>query len=294
MDANYFTLSLDNVSAEIEDVLVADLFSVGAGGVQENLKFTQQGRGYEPEVVDQMVKALFVYFEAPPAPQDLEWLQLRYPSVSMTLDERPRVDWLARWKEQWKPFELVESVWVIPEWEKDSFVKEDIIPLFIEPGMAFGTGTHATTQLASGLIQKLNQKHNIEKSLDVGTGSGILAMLLSKLGSSEVTAYDNQEESIRVFKENCKKNQTTIQWKEDWNQIVPGSLDLCVANIIDGVLLDLKPQFQTLVAKYYIFTGVLEEREESFLKEMLTDWPLELVERQQQDEWVGYLFRGPQ
>lgn len=287
----YFTLKLQGVLEEQEDLLTHFLFENGAAGVQEDLQFTQLERHYQPEVVLVEVKTLTVYFEEPPRLDLLESLQSQYGNVKISGEEHAIEDWLEKWKSQWEPFSLIEGTWVVPHWHRESFDPKGDHCIFIEPGMAFGTGTHATTQIASELLKKLKVEKDIKSFLDVGTGSGILSFLAGHLGIERIYAYDNDFESKRVFFENLENNpHAETQWVEAWSKELSHSVDLTLANIIDGVLLNLKPEFQKMQSPYFIFTGILKERELAFLEEMLQDFPLRVKERIEKDEWVGFLM----
>lgn len=296
MDSStYFTILIKQVPDAEEEVLGAFLFENGAAGIQENLQFSQRDKKYLPEIVEAPVKDLLIYFEKKPDSGFLEKLAKDYSNFQIEINECPLKDWLSEWKAQWKPFPLVGDIWVVPDWEKKSFPTDGKQAIYIEPGMAFGTGTHATTQIASLLLKNLRRKHELNSLVDVGTGSGILSIVASLVGFKNIYAYDNDSESHRVFHENLIKNSSQgIFWEEYWEQNLKGQVEVCLANIIDGVLLELKPKFQQLESRYYIFTGILQEREKDFLKEMTEDWNLELLERHEKEEWVGFCFKGPQ
>ena len=210
---HYFVLEISQVLAKEEELLVAELFSLGAAGVQENLHFEQKDRRYLPEVVDQKIKNLLVYFEKAPSPDLTDIIQSQFPLVRMSLQQADTKDWLAEWKANWKAFELVSPYWIVPEWEKEKFSQAGILPIYIEPGMAFGTGTHATTQIASELIKEAYDQFHLTSAVDVGTGSGILTLLMDKLGFEALYAYDNDPESQRVFNENFEATfEVFIAW----------------------------------------------------------------------------------
>ncbi len=286
----YFELELKDVPAQQEEEISLFLFESGAAGVQENLQFEQKDKKYLPEVIEQDTKTLTAFFTQNPGQELLNKLTNRYPNIEVLLNQQPVKDWLGEWKAQWKPFCLVEPVWIVPDWEKENFSDTNKECIYIEPGMAFGTGTHATTQLASHFLVELKDK-NLKSFVDVGTGSGILSILARKIGFQNGFAYDNDPESHRVFTENLKKNQISqVTWEENWPEKLVGRVDLLIANIIDGVLLELKQDFKKIEPKYCIFTGVLEERSKEFVKEMTEDWDLKLIEKDQKDEWVGFIF----
>ena len=295
MNSQYWVLKVDQLPSAEEEVFTLFLFENGASGVQENLQFTQLDRKYTPHVIPADIKSLIIYFENPMSEYFIQDLKSRFPMVSISIEEQQSKDWLKEWKEQWVPFHLVDNIWVVPEWHRDSFEEKETQAIYIEPGMAFGTGTHETTQIASQLIVDLLKTQYLNSAVDVGTGSGILAVLMKLKGMLEIYAYDNDPESKRVFKENQEKNHAEeLVWCNAWSEDLIGKVELTVANIIDGVLIDLKPQFQQLKSRYYIFTGVLMEREEDFIKEMCEGWDLQQVQRIQKGEWVGFCFEGPQ
>ena len=287
----FWSLTLSCVSSLEEDLLTAQLFEAGASGVQEDLKFEQEDKKYLPTVEESSVKTLIAYFENHP-PENLESeIAESFPGVKWDLKEEWNRDWLEEWKAGWKPFSLWEDFWVVPSWLVDSFDKSGKRVLNIDPGMAFGTGTHATTKIASQLIGEFLKEKESLSAIDVGTGSGILALLMEDLGVQKIYAYDNDSESYRVFHENLIKNRSqNIEWLEEWQNLNKQEIGLVVANIIDGVLLDLKGYFMKLsqVGMTYIWTGILKEREEDFLKEMSVGWNIQVQERVEKEEWVGF------
>jgi ribosomal protein L11 methyltransferase len=295
-EQNYYLITLKNIPRSLEEIVSLRLFELGAEGVQEDLLFMQQDRHYNPEVISSDQLTLVAYFSQPPSQESLTLLMSQYSLTDVSLTDHPQQDWLAQWKAQWQPFCLTSGFWVAPTWYQGQWQPaEGEQVLWIDPGMAFGTGTHETTQIAAHLIVQLFQRTSQRSLLDVGTGSGILALLAHRLAGHPIYAYDNDPESLRVFQENCEKNQVKdLKWEPDWPNQLVGQVHITVANIIDGVLLDLKPQFQELGSQYYIFTGILNEREEPFLLEMGEHWDLQLRQRMEKGDWVGYLFEAPQ
>ena len=255
MANDFWVFKLDHVSIDWEDELSSWMFELGASGVQENLDFQQTDIKYLPEVQKSDQKTLFVYFESCPDPVLGDLIKERYPELAIELRQQKSKDWLSEWKQSWKPFSLAEGYWVVPTWLEHEFQKDDCEKILIDPGMAFGTGTHATTQMASELICRITKKRDFQQAVDVGTGSGILSILLERQGVESITAYDNDQEAKRVFIENMTLNSCrNSHWQIDWDQT--NRYDLLVANIIDGVLLDLKSRFPEVPAArgpYYLF-----------------------------------------
>jgi ribosomal protein L11 methyltransferase len=191
------------------------------------------------------------------------------------------------------PFKLVGKAWVVPSWMEKP--EEAEIEIKIDPGMAFGTGTHATTKMASYFIHKLSQEFAAEKSdwsmLDVGTGTAILAVLAEKLGFGLITGVEIDIEARRKARENCTLNQThSIDITELQLDEIRDQYDVVVANIIDGVLIRLqKDLLKVLKPGGHLFlTGILQERDNLFFEKFIENNPLKVIKRIQKDEWVGY------
>ena len=169
------------------------------------------------------------------------------------------------------------------------------VPIYIDPGMAFGTGTHATTQIAAELASNLIKSERVRSVLDVGTGTGILAFMCEKLGAERVHATEIDAEARRVARENIVQNQLSkTEVLEVQVQDLKEKYDLVIANIIDGVLVQIKPDLLRCFSGCLIVTGILKERENSFLEDFLQDAPFCVAERKERDEWVGFLLRRRQ
>jgi ribosomal protein L11 methyltransferase len=215
-------------------------------------------------------------------------------NLTWEIIEEAHKDWLEEWKKGFKPFPLVGPFWVVPSWFEAPAEAE--IPLAIDPGMAFGTGTHATTQMAAALLHRVFKKTEGAKAkqvIDVGTGTAILAILARLSGAERVVGIDIDPEATRVARENIERNQVSgVEVQDLLLEEVRESFDLVVANIIDGVLLNLK-QDLVRVLKYdgkMILTGILEERENQFIDEFLQGTDLKIELRLAKDEWVGFLL----
>ena len=126
-------------------------------------------------------------------------------NVSVSLEGLNEEDWADNWKKYYYPVSIGRHITVVPEWRMDSYERgpDDVI-IIMDPGMAFGTGTHETTRLCAALLEKIIKLG--DRVVDVGTGSGILAICAAKLGASHVSAYDIDPMSVRVANENIQKN----------------------------------------------------------------------------------------
>ena len=289
MEQLFTVVVLENVPAEQEDILTEFLFSEGASGMAEKLAFRQTNEKYEPETLEAPFKAIEVYFETPPAPDFFERLLLRFPEVGYHESQQEHRDWLSEWKKGFKPFSITDEFWIVPSWEP---VPDGVKSyLRIDPGMAFGTGTHETTKLAASLLAHEGVSGSL---LDVGTGTGILAMLARQMGAGRVVGIEIDADARVVARENVElNNHSDIEIPDLQLAEITESFDWVVANIIDGVLLELEPDLVrvTKPGGRLLLTGILEEREESFLKRWSS--PLKILRRSQLGEWVGFLMEKP-
>lgn len=289
--AQYLEVFISHLHRRVEDEISGQLFHWGALGVCENLQFVQPDVRFNPLVKPNQDLRLVAYFAIDAAIQPLiEKIKSHHPQASVTVIKADQKDWLEEWKKGYQAFPLTGDIWVVPSWK--DVPAQAKMPLFIDPGMAFGTGTHETTQICSHLIFEYIKKNECKTAFDVGTGTGILAILMAKLGIPQVYASDIDPECKRVSLENLQNNQVdTVIWSDDFSR-QEGTWDLIVANIIDGVLCDLKSDFRARSHEktQFIFSGILLEREKDFLNQMLKDWPLKVEKRFAMKEWVGFWF----
>ena len=199
-------------------------------------------------------------------------------------------DWGNNWKQFFKPFYLTEGLLITPSWEGSATqgsaapCKENDLVVTIDPGMAFGTGQHATTKLCAELLLKFLKQNPNCSVLDLGTGSGILAIIAHKAGASKVTAVDIDPEALDAARENFEKNGCAdkitlldnIERDEvprvadprdaDPRDAVP--FDLIVANILSSTLVQLKPELERLLAPQgtLIVSGILKEETDEFCR----------------------------
>ncbi|MEW5855494.1 MAG: 50S ribosomal protein L11 methyltransferase [Myxococcota bacterium] len=191
----------------------------------------------------------------------------------ITWEDVENKDWGEEWKKHWKPLRIGERAWVVPSWERESFTPpENAIPLWVDPGMAFGTGTHETTQLCSQEIERLHEETaRMDSVLDVGTGSGILAILAVRLAQEagkpvpHVVGIDIDPESVRVAKENAELNHTPMELSTTRVEELKGPFDLVVANILLDPLIGMMDTLKRLTAPggTLVMSGILETQREA-------------------------------
>jgi ribosomal protein L11 methyltransferase len=288
----YFKVKLKNISSDIESTVTKHCFDCGALGVSEALNFIQPSLVYEPKVLFQKSFSVDVFFNDRPGCDFFDGLTEMAPHIDWEISEEETRDWLEEWKKGFKAFKLVDNYWIVPSWEP--VPAECPVPIFIDPGMAFGTGTHATTQMASYLIVKYSkQQSNLgtQTLLDVGTGTGILGILARHQGFASVKGLEVDHEAIRVAGENVAINKTThFEVLGTPIEDIREHYNLVVANIIDGVLVKIKSSLVKCMKANgaMILTGILKEHEAEFLSDFIEDQNLKIEMRLEKDDWIGY------
>ena len=171
-------------------------------------------------------------------------------------------DWADSWKQYYKPIKIGEKLVVVPMWEKYDANENEII-VKMDPGMAFGTGTHETTRLCATLLEKYVNSSTL--MLDVGTGSGILAICASKLGAEKCYAYDIDPVAVRVARENVKDNDVTnieCEVSDLLKGVKEQKYDVIAANIVADIIIRMLPDIGKYMHKdtTLVISGIIDER----------------------------------
>jgi ribosomal protein L11 methyltransferase len=289
---SYIRLRLSNVPHTLEDEVTALCINHGSSGLAEALAYVQPDLTYDPDILHRRSLDLDAFFADEPPPQLLTELKELVPGIAIQSLKEEHKDWLEEWKKGFVPFQLAGPYWVVPSWLPSPTTPE--LSITIDPGMAFGTGTHATTKMASYFVHKICKtlKNPAQESLiDVGTGTGILAMLARRHGVGRVVGIEIDPEARRVSRENVKLNGLLdIEIPELNSDEIREKFTIVVANIIDGVLVKIRPDLMKMLAPggQLFLTGILLEREEKFIAQFLEAAQVKVVRRLEQDEWVGY------
>ncbi len=293
---SYFRVRIKQISANMEDIITSMAFEHAASGVSEALSFTQTNLTYDAEVLHPKNHDIDVFFAENPSVEFFKALKQLDAKSDWQIFEEEHKDWLEEWKKGFVAFKLVKDIWVIPSWLPSP--PEAKLPIFIDPGMAFGTGTHATTQLAAALIYKAAEKY-LDRSmislLDVGTGTAILALLAEKLNFNPIVGVEIDPEARRVAKENIIKNKSQhILIRDQQVDELREQFDVVVANIIDGVLIHLRDALiqRTKIDGFLIVTGILKEHDDEFFENFTRSTNLKVMRRIEKDEWIGYWFQN--
>ncbi len=201
-------------------------------------------------------------------------------------------DWAESWKQYYKPIHL-GRVTIVPAWEEYTPSPDEVI-VRMDPGMAFGTGTHETTRLVMQLLEE--EIHGGEAVLDVGTGSGILSICASKLGASRCAAYDIDPVAVKVARENVKDNgcENIVCGVSDLLRGVDlsgGKFDLCVANIVADIIIRMAPDIGACLADHarLIVSGIIGCRAAE-VREVLTSHGFTIAREVTENDWVAILL----
>ena len=315
MKWNRFTIK---TKTEAEDVIISALADVGVEGVEIQDKQPLTETDKEQMFVDIMpegpaddgIAYLNFYLEedTETAPV-LERVRAVLEEVrgymdigegTITESQTEDKDWINNWKEYFHQF-YVDDILIVPSWEEVKEEDKDKMILNIDPGTAFGTGMHETTQLVIRQLKKFVTKDT--QMLDVGTGSGILGIVALKLGAAHVVGTDLDPCAIPAVADNKEANDikdetfdmligNIIDDKEVQDTVGYEKYDIVTANILADVLVPLTPVIVNQMKKgaYYITSGILDVKEEVVVK-AVKDAGLQLVEVTHQGEWVSVTAR---
>ena len=209
-------------------------------------------------------------------------------------------DWAYSWQKYYKPLSIGQRLYVVPEWERDNPVPEGRSPLYLNPGLTFGTGSHASTQLCLEGVEA----HTVpgKSVLDLGCGSGILSIAALCLGASRAVAVDIDPKAVDVAYENAAlngigKDRYTVLVGDVLSngalrEALGGGYDVVVANIVADVIIGLAPMLRQVLKPggLFICSGIIKEREQDVVN-ALTAADYTILETKRKGEWVAMLSR---
>ncbi len=219
-----------------------------------------------------------------------------YAPMLLTMEDVADEDWENNWKQFYKPMEIGNRLLVVPEWEEAHGGER--VKLVLNPGLTFGTGSHATTRLC---LQALDTHiHGGESVLDLGCGSGILSIAALRLGAARAFACDIDEKCVDVAYENAAlngigKDRYTVRWgdvlsDEALRQEMGGGYDVVVANIVADVIMGLSGSVRPFLKAGGLFlcSGIIDDRAEEVLAKLKGDgW--DVFEQRSSEGWFSYL-----
>jgi len=198
-------------------------------------------------------------------------------------------DWLGEWKRSWQPVEVGQRFIVAPPWAEISDGHERIV-VRIEPGMAFGTGTHETTRLCLAAIEKYFTGGSF---LDIGTGTGILAIAAAKLfPEARIEACDTDAEAVSIARENARLNGVAerIIFRVGTVEVATASADLVCANLTADVIASVLPLLLSVTCGHLILSGILETQLETIAASLHNAGVSSAIETMHDGEWIALVI----
>lgn len=219
----------------------------------------------------------------------------------ITIEDKEDKDWLNNWKAFFKPFRVADDIIIKPTWENLDEVNEDDIVVEIDPGIAFGTGSHETTRLCISALRKYINKDT--KILDVGCGSGILSIISLKLGASYVVGTDIDKDAITATYENMEVNHIDSSMMDVYtgniiedldlqNKVNIGQYEIVVANILADVIIPLSGVLARKMRKdsLFISSGIIDMKKDE-VEEALLSNGFEILEVIQMGDWFSFVAK---
>lgn len=226
-----------------------------------------------------------------------EFLDTRFAALgidaTITADGMNEEDWSESWKQYYKPVPL-GKVTIVPAWEEYTASPDETV-IRMDPGMAFGTGTHETTRLVILMMQ--DEELRGKRLLDVGTGSGILSICASKLGAKSCNAYDIDPVAVKVAAENARDggcDNITVGVSDLLRgvDLTEGKYDICVANIVSDIIIRMLPDISKYVRANgpIILSGIIEPRADE-VRECIARCGYTIVKELKENDWLGIMIK---
>ena len=277
----------------IEDPM--DVINFKHDGFGELLNEDEFDLQAEPTVAAYFPETVFVPELLPTLREKILQLRdfgLEIGTHTITLSEVKESNWEEAWKKYYHPVQISRYLTIVPDWESYQGAPDEKI-ITLDPGMAFGTGTHPTTRLS---LQALEMVLRGGESLyDVGTGSGVLSIAAKHFGAKDVTAFDLDEVAVAKACDNKKLNPVAQDITVKANDLLKGvtaPVDVIVANILADIIILMLPDAKRLLkpAGRMILSGIILDKEEA-VTAALTDLNFEVEEKLQQGDWVALIVK---
>lgn len=255
------------------------------------------------ELLDESIKnadktkaAVSVYLSADRSiSETIAFLSDRFSSLSIEVNihtvNLKEEDWAHSWKKYYKPVKIGERVVIVPMWEEYKAEKDEVI-VKMDPGMAFGTGTHETTRLCALLIEK--HLDSGKRVLDIGTGSGILAILAAKLGARDIEAMDIDPNAVKAAGRNCADNGVPFIkcYRSDLLGGAKGVYGFICANIVADIIIRMAPSLPDYTdgESVVVISGIIEPESER-VKNAFSDSGFDMIESVSENDWCAFAFK---
>ena len=218
-------------------------------------------------------------------------------SWKIELDEKENQDWSKKWKEKWTVTHVTDNIAVVPSWIEYQSKPEEIT-ITLDPGCAFGTGTHQTTQLCMKAIEKY--MHKGDSVADIGTGTGILSICAMKFGASSAYGCDIDDTVIDVCVENAEKNEMPVSSSQgkltfeiNTADKINEKFDFVCANILHNVLSEIMGDLKNIMKPHAkrVLSGILDEKKQVVLDAIERE-KLHIIETLHQDQWTAFVVEN--
>ena len=277
----YYELKID-VPEESRDALIFGLTEISCTGVIEQerdiIAYFHDTTGID--AIQKGIETFRTVLAKSGLPADFKY---KYIYIS-------EKDWNEAWKKKLQPIDVGELFSILPPWEKE---RPNRINIIIDPGMAFGTGHHQTTQTCLLLIWKYSRQCPGDRFLDVGTGTGVLAICASKLGFNEVVGVDIDPLAVDAAARNARHNHLeNIVVKEGDITTAEGKFDFIAANLLSEIILSIAPQIADRVREHGIvlLSGMISGQEDEIMA-LMKKFGLECIEKYEDGIWVSMVLQ---
>ena len=297
-----FEVTLE-VEETIADEVSAELFAIGAEAIEVR---DREGLKLPGVILPPDGKSWLICGFTESSREDLEarltqelaQTPCKYTVTSFQL--RDDTDWANKWKEFYRPLRVGDNLWVSPSWEKAPDVPGAVV-IRLDPEMAFGTGQHPTTRLCLQLVERLLTERQREigrlRILDVGTGSGILAIGAALLGAKHIVGVDNDQVSVETAKANAERNGVAAMckfWVGAMPQAAPHvgeTFDIILANILADPLIEMAPTLRSLRASagQVVLSGLLNDQADRVIAAYAAEG-FTVEDHLCEDEWSALLL----
>ena len=311
-DLKWLEVAVETTAADLENV-AARLTMNGVNGLVleeegEFLRFLEENRQYWDYVDDELLERMkgvsrvkfYVTDDADGRAQLEQWMRgIDLPYTTAVLGEN---DWAHSWQKYYKPMEIGKRLYIVPEWEKDATpVPEGRTALYLNPGLTFGTGSHASTQLCLAGVEE----HTTPgcRVLDLGCGSGILSIAALRLGAAEAVAVDIDPKAVGVAYENAEMNDIgkdryrvlagdVLSDRKLVDELAQKPYELVLANIVADVIIPLSREVRRFLTPGGVFlcSGIIDTRAEEVVAALQRNG-LTLIGRWERKGWVALAAR---
>lgn len=282
------TLVKESLAEPLSDALIAQ------GAVSVTFEDAKDQPIFEPELgttpIWDLNKVIGLFDAETQGNQVVAQIKQTLPQLAentFTIEALEDKDWIREWMDQFKPMQFGDNLWIVPSWHTPP--QADAVNLMLDPGMAFGTGTHPTTALC---LTWLDQHPPTNQTvIDYGCGSGILALAAAKLGATQVKGTDIDPQAIQASEQNAERNQASIEFALVKDFDAPPA-DLLIANILAGPLKELAPEFTRLLKPQgtLVLSGILTTQ----AADLITHYQslgYHFIKQNNLDEWSQLSFQ---